>query len=289
MDRESRSMNKRIEKSYCFEGEIGMTAQVRLIALDVDGTLLNDDHEVLPQTKKMICDLQQQGIKVVLATGRGPRSCTHLVELLNLQGPIIAHNGAVIYEPHTHKIRLELGYQANELLPIIQYCRSKEIQFDLSTALEMYIEGKTPEAEELYTLFRVDPMLVPDSSLLAEQIVKFTMFGSPEELDKAMEELNEQLPDWRLIRSGDVFIDIIHPQATKGYALQQVIEEYGLQPSEVLAFGNYFNDIEMLQLAGIGVAMDNSPDDVKKAADYVTGSNNDDGIAIFLTEFFNRR
>ncbi|GAA0374428.1 Cof-type HAD-IIB family hydrolase [Bacillus horti] len=262
-----------------------MNKSIKLIALDVDGTLLNDEHQVMPKTAEMIQKAQQSGVRVVLATGRGPRSCTHLVEALALKGPIIAHNGAVIYDPHTLEVSLEIGYSALELLPIIQYCRAKKIQFDLSTAFDMYIEGKTKEAEDLYVLFNVHPEIVSDSSQLKDQIVKCTLFGTPQQLDQALSDLQKLFPEWSILRSGDIFIDIIHPKATKGFGLIQVMQELDIQEEEVMAFGNYFNDIEMLKAAGIGVAMENSPDEVKSIADYVTGTNNEEGIAEFLQKY----
>ncbi|WP_202078328.1 HAD family hydrolase [Caldalkalibacillus salinus] len=258
---------------------------IKLVAIDVDGTLLTDEHELTEHTKNTILKLKDKGIQVILASGRGPTSCIPFVNQLNLTEPLITHNGAVIYHPVTGEVEKEIGFEAQELLPFIEYCREHQIQFDLNTALDMYVEQSTPEAEKVYEIFYINPTRVEDSSQLDEQIVKFTITGQQEQLDDMMQKLAPQFPNWSIIRSGETFIDIIHPKATKGFALQHILKEKNIQPEEVLAFGNYFNDVEMLQLAGTGVAMGNAPDGVKAKADRIAPPNNEEGVAAILQEY----
>jgi Cof subfamily protein (haloacid dehalogenase superfamily) len=260
------------------------TMQVKLLAIDVDGTLLNDDHQLTERTKSAISQIKERGVKVVLATGRGPVSCFPIMEELALTEPIITHNGAVIVGPQTKQIALEIGFKAEELLPIIQYCRQTGIHFDASTAFEMYVEGRTPEADQMYKKFFANPRMVADTSLLKDQIVKFTLFGDEKQMDQALEEVAFKFPDWSIIRSGETFIDVIHPKATKGNALKRILKEQNILPAQVIAFGNYYNDLEMIQLAGIGVAMENSPEQIRHLADRITVSNNDDGVAVVIEE-----
>jgi len=256
--------------------------KIKLLALDVDGTLLNDQHEITERTQRVIAQMQQQGVKIVLATGRGPKSTFPLAERLHLTDPIITHNGAVIVDPLTKEISLEIGFKSKELAEVIHYCREKHIHFDVNTALDMYAEDVPEHALPMYNKFFMQPEIVSDATLLQHHIVKFTMFGNEKEIDRAFEEICLLFPELTIIRSGELFIDIMHPKATKGYALQQILTMYEILPEEVISFGNYFNDIEMLQLAGIGVAMQNSPAGVKELANYVTPSNNEDGVAEFL-------
>jgi Cof subfamily protein (haloacid dehalogenase superfamily) len=258
--------------------------QLKLLAIDVDGTLLNDDHQLTERTKRAISQIKEHGVKVVLATGRGPVSCFPIMEELALTEPMITHNGAVIVDPQTKHIALEIGFKAEELLPIIQYCRQTDIHFDACTAFEMYIEGRNPQADQMYKKFFANPRLVVDTSLLTDQIVKFTLFGDERQMDRSLEEVVPKFPDWSIIRSGEKFIDVMHPQATKGNALKRILKEQNIHPDHVVAFGNYYNDLEMIQLAGVGVAMDNSPDQIKRLADRVTVSNNEDGVAEVIEE-----
>jgi Cof subfamily protein (haloacid dehalogenase superfamily) len=267
------------------EIERGMeTMQVKLLAIDVDGTLLHDDHHLSERTKNAIGQIKERGVKVVLATGRGPMSCFPIMEELALTDPLITHNGAVIVDPQTKHVALEIGFKAEELIPIIQYCRQTGIHFDACTAFEMYIEGRNSEADQMYKKFFAYPKLVADTSLLTDQIVKFTLFGDERQMDQSLEEVVPKFPDWSIIRSGERFIDVIHPQATKGSALKRILKEQDIHPEQVVAFGNYYNDLEMIELAGVGVAMENSPEQIKRLADRVTVSNNEDGVAEIIEE-----
>lgn len=260
--------------------------QTKLVAIDLDGTLLTDDHHISERTKKAIKNIREQGIKVVIATGRGPLSCDPYVQQLELNVPVIAHNGAVIYEPGTQNKTFEIGYPAQELLPIIQYCRREQIHFDLSTAFAMYIEGGNDQSNAIYEQFMVNPSLMKDTSQIKDLVVKVSLFDQKERLDHVLQDIVPRFTHWSVVRSGEVFIDIIHPQATKGNALQKLLNKWYIHPEEVVSFGNFFNDLEMIRLAGLGVAMANSPQEVKDEADFVTSSNNQDGVAKVLEDFY---
>src|SRR5690606_21610872 len=129
-----------------------------------------------------------------------------------------------------------------------------------------------------------EPTQARDVMSLLEQPVKFTAYSA----DKAV--MDKVEADWRMqqpnelvvLRSGDEFIDIMHPDASKGNALRVFTQALGIAPSEVLAMGNYYNDVDMLRFAGLGIAMANSPEDVKQAADEVTVSNNEGGVYLSL-------
>ncbi|WP_025025457.1 Cof-type HAD-IIB family hydrolase [Caldalkalibacillus mannanilyticus] len=258
--------------------------RVKLVAIDVDGTLLNDQYEITDRTKKALAEMRESGAKIVLATGRGPGSCYPIMDELRLEDHIITHNGAVVLDARTKEISFEIGFQASDLLPLITYCRQEKIHFDVNTALELYIEGVTSEAEWMYEKFFMTPNKVSSASSLENQIVKFTLFGDEEKMDKTFSEIHPRFPQLSIIRSGEQFIDVIHPNATKGNALKKLTEWYGIEAQEVVAFGNYFNDLEMLQFAGLGVAMQNSPEEVKRLADRVSVSNNEHGVAVVLEE-----
>ncbi|MDQ0338881.1 Cof subfamily protein (haloacid dehalogenase superfamily) [Caldalkalibacillus uzonensis] len=253
--------------------------KIKLLAIDVDGTLLHDDHGLSERTQEAIFKIKEKGVKVVLATGRGPRSCDPLIEVLQLTDPIITHNGAVIYNPVHNTAEQQVGFKAKELLPIVSYCRSRNVHFDINTAFDMYVEQLREEFLPLYKQFFVEPVVVDDICSLTDPIVKLTLTDQPYRLDQVMKEIMPRFPDWSIIRSGETFIDVIHPQATKANALRYLLQQFRISADEVLAFGNYYNDLEMLQLAGTGVAMGNAPREVKQLADVVTRTNNEDGVA----------
>lgn len=257
---------------------------VSLIAIDVDGTLLTDNYTITPRTKRAIWQAKEMGMIVTLATGRSPSSCYPIVEELGLNDPLITHNGAVIVDPLTKKASRMIGFAVQDMQEVIHYCRKNQLHFDLNGAFDLYIESLTPSAEKMYKKFYMKPIVVDDIFNLDEQIVKFTIFAESEQLDQIYADLVRLGGQWRIIRSGENFIDIIHPNATKGAALRYILNQYNLDAEEVIAFGNYFNDLEMLQLVGLGVAMENSPEELKQMADRVTKTNNEDGVALILEE-----
>lgn len=256
----------------------------RLVAIDVDGTLLHDDHHLSRRTVAAVVALQERGVRVVLATGRGPRSCDPLIETLGLNEPVITHNGAVIYHPSEGRADLELGFKVTELKPVINFCREEAIHFDLSTAFEMYVEQIREEYLPLYQRFNMQPVLLDEIEEITAPIVKMTLTDRAERLDQLLPILRARFPEGSFIRSGEIFVDVKHPAATKANALRLLMARYELISDQVLAFGNYFNDLEMLQMAGLGVAMENAPQEVKNVADLVTYSNNADGVAHILEQ-----
>lgn len=261
--------------------------KIDLIALDVDGTLLRDDHTLSQATKEVLYEYSRLGTKIALATGRGPTSCFRLIEELELETPLITHNGAVLFNPVNQEVVYQTGYLAHELSAIFTYCRERKLQFDLSTALDMYVEQILPGTEETYKLFQVDPIVVERCDSIEEQIVKFTILSDSSTLDQVYQELRLLFPKYNIIRSGETFIDIIHPRATKGKGLLHLLDILNLKADHVIAFGNYDNDLEMLQYARLGVAMANSPEHVIAQADDVAPSNNEDGVAFYLQKLLN--
>lgn len=252
---------------------------IRLLAIDVDGTLLRDDHQLSQRTLQAIFRAQREGLKIVLATGRGPRSCDPIIDQLGIMDPVITHNGAVVYHPLRNTAEKEVGFKAGELKEVVEYCRMRDLHFDASTAFHIYVEEVKEAVLPVYERFFAQPITVEDVGQIGETIVKLTLTEDPERLDQVMPDLLRRFPHFSIIRSGATFIDVMHPKATKAQGLKYIMDKLNLTPREVMAFGNYYNDLEMLQLAGTGVAMENAPEEVKKKADLVAKSNNEDGVA----------
>jgi hypothetical protein len=259
------------------------------MAIDVDGTLLHDDHHLSERTKKAIFRAQEKGIKVILATGRGPRSCDPLIEALNLNHPVITHNGAVVYHPVHKTAEQQVGYKIHELMPILEYCREHHIHFDANTAFDIFTEGIKDEYIPIYRRFFANPIILSDIGSVTDTIVKLTLTGERTRMDEIMADLVPRFPDFSIIRSGEIFIDVMNPLATKAHALRYMMKQFNVAADEVLAFGNYYNDLGMLEIAGTGVAMGNAPDEVKAHADWVAKSNNDDGVAQVIEQLLEEK
>ncbi|MDF2660257.1 MAG: hydrolase [Paenibacillus sp.] len=255
----------------------------RLIALDVDGTLLNDRYELTERTKRTVRDVHEAGATIVLCTGRSPVNTLPIMEELGLEGTLITHNGAATVLSSDRSVVAECPFEMEQLLPLIRYCREHRVHMDLCTPFNSFVEGAIGETETaMYAKFMLEPSRTDDLARLSVSPVKFTAFADKETMDRVERDwLAMELP-LAIIRSGDYFIDVMHPEATKGNALKRLADSLGIDRSQVMAIGNYFNDVEMIRFAGLGIAMDNSPDGVKEAADAVTASNNEDGVHLAL-------
>ncbi|NIK67467.1 Cof-type HAD-IIB family hydrolase [Paenibacillus sp. BK720] len=262
-----------------------MALQYDLIALDVDGTLLTDDHQLTSNTREAVREAADRGASIVLCTGRAPFSVFPVLEELGLTGTIITHNGGATIDSDTKKIIHQYEIAPRQLEPFVDYCRKNQVHYDVNTAFEMMVESLTPEVSDMYGKFHASPSVLGQGANLPEGLVKFTVFGSIEVMDRVQEEWEKWPTSLHTIRSGDFFIDVHHPEASKGRALRQFASSQGIDRSRILAIGNYYNDISMLEFAGCGIAMGNSPDGVKEAADIVGRSNAEDGVAYALREF----
>ena len=143
----------------------------------------------------------------------------------------------------------------------------------------------TSEVLALYSQFLIQPKLLPSWDALQEPVLKMTITAEKEILDKVEDDLKGWDNKLQFIRSGDFFIDIMHKEATKGHALMNLAKQQHVPRENILALGNYYNDMTMIQYAGVGIAMGNSPLDVQAAADDVTFSNNEDGVSAALDKY----
>lgn len=262
-----------------------MTIQYDIIALDVDGTLLDERHQLRPATREAVRRAADAGAEIVLCTGRGPSNTLPVLEELGLSGTLITHNGAATVEAEGRKVLHRFELNNDHLAPYLAYCREHGVHFDINTAFELFIEQTNAEADVMYGKYQIRPIRRQPNDPLPDGLVKFTVFGSFEQMDRVQRDWEAWDSPLQRIRSGDFFIDVQHADASKGRALEQLAKLRGVDPGRIMAIGNYYNDVGMLEYAGLGVAMGNSPDAVKSAADAVTSTNDEDGVAAALAAY----
>lgn len=260
----------------------------KLIALDIDGTLLTDDHVLTPGTIETIRAIAEQGTEFVLCTGRAPQSSIPYMREIGLDGYVICHNGAATVDVRTEAVIHEFVMNPHGLEPYMDYCRRHNVHFDVNTTFALYVEnlaGLTQEKLDVYHRFFMEPKDMPAWADFSEPILKLTVAGRMEEMDRVYADWSQWTQEFNMLRSGDFFIDLMHKEASKGAALRRLAEKRGIPAENVMAIGNYYNDLTMLTYAGLGVAMDNAPLDVKAAADAVTASNNEEGVMRALEKY----
>lgn len=257
-------------------------AQVKLLALDVDGTLIADDHSLSKANITAIQSAMAQGIEVVLCTGRSGQSAWPVYAQFAQTGTIICHNGAATVIGPDMDVHEELAIGADTYGELVDALERAGLFFDVSTSKGIYVEHVNEAIQEMYKKYAVEPIQVASFRAITDGVVKITVFDpEPSKLDafQMQFETTWSTDTIAMVRSGDFFIDFMRPHVNKGTALERYAEAKGIAPAHVVAVGNYNNDIEMLEFAGLGIAVANATEDVKQAADVVVATNNDDGVA----------
>lgn len=259
---------------------------IRLIAIDLDDTLLRDDNTVSDYTKQVMSQVRAKGIEILIATGRMYQTAAPVARTLGLgDSPMMLFSGGVVQRVASGQIIAETLVPLEAANKVLRTCKEHDwyvqayvddqLLIDKPTAeSRMYEEGTGAKAlvigEELYNLGKAP------NKLLLISLDASRMAGIKSNLQEIVGSRVE------LVRSKPTFLEIIAPGVSKGGCLRTLLKERGLAANQVVAFGNSDNDISMLEAAGYSLAVANAEEGAKKAADDVCRSNQDDGVAHWL-------
>ncbi|MCB0978511.1 MAG: HAD family hydrolase [Acidimicrobiales bacterium] len=255
----------------------------RAIATDLDGTLLRSDSSVSDRTRNAVHAAEDSGLLFVVATGRPPRWIAPIVEALGDRGLVVCANGASVYDPAAHEIVEateldpavveELIDDLDGILPKVVY--GVEQQFDY--AIDEAVHGLGVDPEALWPGVRVGPI----RSFLDRPVTKLIARTPSPARPGLAAEVQEALGDRALVThsTDESFLEISRPDVHKAATVERLLERSGIFSGEVVSFGDMPNDIELLRWSGLGVAVANAAPSVRDAADEVTASNDDDGVA----------
>jgi Cof subfamily protein (haloacid dehalogenase superfamily) len=262
----------------------------KLIAIDMDGTLLNEKKEISNRCREDIRKLKEKGISVVLATGRPFHGIIPYIEELNLLGEndfVVTYNGALVQNTKAGKV-LKLSPLSLDSYKEL-YTVSKELGVNIHALTESSV--LTPRSNP-YTLIEstinkipiiVEPIEDIDSST---NIIKVMFIDDPKRLDAIIPLIPEWVEEkYSILRSAPIFLEFLNKGVDKGVGVSLIARQLGIEPDEVICIGDAGNDIAMIEYAGLGIAMGNATDDVKAIADYITLSNEDDGVAHVIEKF----
>lgn len=255
----------------------------RLIAADMDGTLLNDYGEVSAAVRTAIDAAKAQGLVFTLSTGRSMLGVEPYLDLIDGDLPVITYNGALIMTARTKRIisKSEISRSAadsvikhgiDEGAVVAVWAGEKLFSSDTDSSYSSFYRSLTG-------IETIDICKLPDSD-----ITKILYIMPSEEIQYLQKNF---LPP-RGVQSkasGSMFLEFFSDKAGKGRALELLAEHFDIDMSETFAIGDNYNDLEMLRNAGLGVAMGNAPEDIKKVADFVTAGNNEDGVALAIEKF----
>jgi 5-amino-6-(5-phospho-D-ribitylamino)uracil phosphatase len=266
---------------------------IKLLALDIDGTLLTPHGEITPRNSAAINSARQSGVQIVLVTGRRFNSARELAQRLDMGAPLISHNGALTKNVDTLETLdyhpLDIG-TARAIIGFGRECGADMICCDDPHGLgKMVIEGVSEENKSLHRYldkYRDSVSVVSD---LLEYVdhppIQIMFSGRCDPMDDYAERLNAAM-DGRIqlfktrYRSADLTIlDALSATASKGASLATIAKNHGVAREEIMAVGDNHNDLTMLRYAGLGVVMANAEDELKRMGFELTSSNEEDGVA----------
>lgn len=266
--------------------------QYKLIALDLDGTLLDHNLKISPRNKEALREAAKRGVMVTVATGRMYRtSIPYVRELqLNTDWPMINYHGALIKTTESKKV---LHYQPVDLdlaVAITAFAEAEGYHVNAFIDDCLYIEEENEFSRYYQSIADVELEAVGKLSLYLKQRgeapAKLTIINWHDRLNRIEAFLKERYGGKiEALQSLPYFLEVTDRRATKGQALHWLAVRLGLLPEEIMAFGDSYNDLDMIKYAGLGVAMANARPDVCRAADLVTASHDEDGVARVIEEY----
>ncbi|BAY15394.1 hypothetical protein NIES21_12110 [Anabaenopsis circularis NIES-21] len=271
------------------------TQDIKLLVLDIDGTIAGKSNSLSKPVKQAIAAAQAKGIHVAIATGRMYRSALRFHQEIGSNLPLAAYQGAWIQDPNNQKIHRhlpiaqELAHQLLDYFEQPQWRSLLSIHFYVND--ELYVRELTRETKIYAQRSGITPIAVGDlrQILIEHEPTKIlALCDDTEAIDLLLGNLRCQYTPAELYLTTSVatFFEATNPAVNKGAAVRYFAEELlGLQRNNVMAIGDNFNDVEMLEYAGIGVAMGNAPKNVQAIAQWIAPSVEKDGAAIAIKKF----
>ncbi len=272
----------------------GEKKMYKLIAIDVDGTLVTDEKKLTQKTIEVIKEALKKDIKIVISTGRSFYRLEKFIDALDLRSEnqcTICLNGGIIIENLTKEVLYSKNLEAEEVEELIQLGKALRLPIMIYTKDNQYVET-IPEVVRKNTenLKGMHLKVVNFNQLNFTKpqnyIYKVCFIDKPEKITEKRELISKEiLEKYEITSSVPEYLEIVKKGIKKSEAIKVVMEKYDIKKEEVMAIGDGENDIEMLDFAGLGIAMENASDFVKEFANDVTTSNNHDGVANAIEKY----
>lgn len=262
----------------------------KLIALDMDGTLLKNDKTISKENFDALQKARENNIKIVLATGRPIKGIEKYLKELNLLSEdeyAVTFNGALVKTTKGDHIIAKTLMNLEDLDYLYKLSKNLEVNIHAHTNEECI----TPKSSK-YSILEADLNSIPLTEVNFDTIdkntiiVKIMFIDEPKILDKALKAIPVELYEkYTIVRSAPYFLEFLNKESNKGTGVKLLSEKLGIKREEIICAGDADNDKHMIEYAGLGVAMANADDSIKKIADFVTKSNEENGIAYVINKF----
>jgi Cof subfamily protein (haloacid dehalogenase superfamily) len=258
------------------------TTRIRLVALDLDGTLVGDDLVLRPRVREAVAAAQARDIAVTIVTGRMFQAARPFARALGVGGPMVCYQGAAIFEAESGATLRETPVRSDVTRDVLQWAHEHSVHAQCYADDQLYVEQINRFSERYTALARVEPVVVPSlREAFAERAsIKVVLVDDAERADQHLAVLRPLLGDRAyLTRSHVDFVEVLDPRVNKGEALAFIAQRYGVPLAETLAVGDAWNDVPLLDAAAIGVAMGSGPPELLARADHVVADVGHDGVA----------
>ena len=258
---------------------------IKLVATDIDGTIFIPEKEFTLGVKNCIKELDKNGIKVVLVTGRMNAAATRIAKDLGLKTPVVSYQGGLVVEDG--KILYERYLSEEQTDRILRWAKEEKIHINLYNDDILYSETECYEVQRYCNNLHTEHTIKNFSEIKKDKINKLLAidYSNPERITKYEKELQAIFPDLYIVKSTPYFLEFSNPEASKKCAVEFLQNYWGLKKEEILTIGDQNNDIALLQAGGLKIAMGNATDELKKIADHITDSVYDDGFVRAMEKF----
>lgn len=262
----------------------------KLIALDLDGTLNNDQKQITPLTRSALMQAQQKGVRIALASARpspGLRRESEILRLSEHRGILMSYNGGRIVSAESGETLFETAMELQSAQSVLRQLENLPVTPILDDGSQFFVTDKNGYMVDYEC--KNNCMDCTEVENLADFLsfapAKILMSADPAHISSIQAQIAALLPEpLRVVQTADFYLEIVPRTVNKGKGILDVCRILGLSAEEAVAFGDAENDIPLLKSAGVGVAMGNAAASVKAAADRIARSNNEDGIAHMLIE-----
>ncbi len=253
----------------------------RMAALDLDGTLLNSDHVVTQRNCEALRQLSKEGVLVVLVSGRMHQSILPISDQIGLENPIISYNGGMVKHAKTGEVFHHTPIAATTAMELVDYCDERNIHLNFCLDDLLYIRMENAWSELYESRTGVRATAVGNLRKLAGgEPTKMQVLDTPENVEGLILDFQRDFGDRLYITRTQIeYIEFMNPQVSKGPALKALAARVGVPMRLVVAFGDSYNDMSMMDAVGFSIAMGNAIDELKDSAHYITESNDNDGVA----------
>lgn len=258
--------------------------QIKLIASDMDDTLLNKEHAISERNAKAIQSAIDKGLIFMLATGRMYCSAYKHAEKLGLEVPLVSYNGALVKDGKDGKIIYEHRLNFDTAKEVLAYCKERKYYAQVYIGDDILVDKKG-KWSDMYSFIIGVPITEIGEAVydIQEAPYKILVMTETEDFENAWKDFAEKFAGKLVVTSSrDNFLELMEPGVNKWEAVKAVAESYNVKPEEIMCIGDSNNDLAMIKNAGIGVAVGNAKDSVKQHAKIVTASNDEDGVALVV-------